>query len=114
MRHGLNRDLRFTDEDRVENIRRVAEVAKLMLGAGLILIVSFISPFRSERGLYRKTHRGELKTFTGIDSTYEPPEHAEIPIAICLHGRISARQTKADVPSHRPRAMSVVVGALRW
>jgi bifunctional enzyme CysN/CysC len=108
VRHGLNRDLGFTDEDRVENIRRVAEVAKLMVDAGLIVLVSFISPFRSERrmaramvedgefieiyvdaplavaeerdpkGLYRKARRGELKNFTGIDSPYEPPEHAEI------------------------------------
>ena len=108
VRHGLNRDLGFTDEDRVENIRRVAEVAKLMVDAGLIVIVSFISPFRSERrmarglvedrefieifvdtplgvaeerdpkGLYKKARRGELKNFTGIDSPYETPEHAEI------------------------------------
>ena len=108
VRHGLNRDLGFTDEDRVENIRRVAEVAKLMVDAGLIVLVSFISPFRSERrmaralvedgefieifvdaplavaeerdpkGLYRKARRGELKNFTGIDSPYETPEHAEI------------------------------------
>lgn len=108
IRHGLNRDLGFTDEDRVENIRRVAEVAKLMVDAGLIVIVSFISPFRSERrmaralvedgefievfvdtplpvaelrdpkGLYRKARRGELKNFTGIDSLYETPEHPEI------------------------------------
>lgn len=110
VRHGLNRDLGFTDEDRVENIRRVAEVAKLMVDAGLIVLVSFISPFRSERrmaralfgagefieifvdtplavveerdpkGLYRKARRGELKNFTGIDSPYETPEHAEIHI----------------------------------
>ena len=110
VRHGLNRDLGFTDEDRVENIRRVAEVARLMVDAGLIVLVSFISPFRSERrmargmveegefieifvdtplavaekrdpkGLYRKARRGDLKNFTGIDSPYEPPEHAEIRI----------------------------------
>jgi len=108
IRHGLNKDLGFTDADRVENIRRVAEVAKLMVDAGLIVLVSFISPFRSERrmarelvqpgeffevfvdtpiqeaekrdpkGLYKKARRGELKNFTGIDSPYEPPEHAEI------------------------------------
>jgi bifunctional enzyme CysN/CysC len=108
VRHGLNRDLGFTDEDRVENIRRVAEIAKLMVDAGLIVIVSFISPFRSERqmaralvedgefievfvdtplavaeardpkGLYGKARRGELKNFTGIDSPYEMPEHPEI------------------------------------
>jgi bifunctional enzyme CysN/CysC len=107
VRHGLNKDLGFTDADRVENIRRVAEVSKLMVDAGLIVIVSFISPFRAERrmarslfgsgefcevfvdtplaeaerrdpkGLYKKARRGELKHFTGIDSPYEPPEHAE-------------------------------------
>jgi len=110
VRHGLNKDLGFTAEDRVENIRRVAEVAKLMVDAGLIVLVAFISPFRSERrmarqlveeneflevfvdaplevvekrdpkGLYRKARRGELKNFTGIDSPYEAPEHAEIRI----------------------------------
>ena len=108
VRHGLNKDLGFTDEDRVENIRRVAEVARLMVDAGLIVIVSFISPFRSERrmaralvqdgefievfvdtplaeaesrdakGLYKKARRGELKNFTGIDSPYESPENPEI------------------------------------
>jgi bifunctional enzyme CysN/CysC len=108
VRHGLNRDLGFTDADRVENIRRVAEVAKLMADAGLIVMVSFISPFRSERrmardlmpegeflevfvdtplavaeqrdvkGLYAKARRGELKNFTGIDSPYEAPENPEI------------------------------------
>jgi len=110
VRHGLNRDLGFTDEDRVENIRRVAEVARLMVDAGLIVMVSFISPFRAERrlardlmgpgefvevhvdtplavaeqrdvkGLYRKARDGQLKNFTGIDSPYEPPEAAEIVI----------------------------------
>ncbi len=108
VRHGLNRDLGFTDADRVENIRRVAEVSRLMTDAGLIVLVSFISPFRAERrmarslfaegeffevyvdttlamaeardvkGLYKKARRGELKNFTGIDSPYEPPEHPEI------------------------------------
>ena len=108
VRHGLNRDLGFTDADRVENIRRVAEVAKLMADAGLIVLVSFISPFRSERrlardlmpageflevyvdtplavaeerdvkGLYKKARAGELKNFTGIDSPYEAPEAPEI------------------------------------
>jgi bifunctional enzyme CysN/CysC len=108
VRHGLNKDLGFTDQDRVENIRRVAEVARLMVDAGLIVLVSFISPFRSERrmaralvepgefievfvdtpleqaeardakGLYKKARRGELKNFTGIDSPYEVPEDAEI------------------------------------
>ena len=108
IRHGLNRDLGFTDEDRVENIRRIAEVAKLMADAGLIVLTAFISPFRAERrmarqlmpegeflevfvdtplevaeqrdpkGLYKKARRGELKNFTGIDSPYEPPEAPEI------------------------------------
>ena len=108
VRHGLNKDLGFTDEDRVENIRRVAEVARLMVDAGLIVMVSFISPFRSERrmarglveagefievfvdtplalaeardvkGLYKKARRGELKNFTGIDSPYEAPENPEV------------------------------------
>ncbi|HTE40547.1 MAG TPA: sulfate adenylyltransferase subunit CysN [Steroidobacteraceae bacterium] len=108
VRHGLNKDLGFTDADRVENIRRVAEVSKLMVDAGLIVLVSFISPFRAERrmardllqpgefievfvdtplseaerrdpkGLYGKARRGEIKNFTGIDSPYEPPEQPEI------------------------------------
>jgi len=110
VRHGLNKDLGFTEAARVENIRRVAEVARLMADAGLIVLTAFISPFRSERrmargllpegeflevfvdtplavaeardpkGLYRKARRGELKNFTGIDSPYEPPEHPEITI----------------------------------
>ncbi len=109
VRHGLNRDLGFTDADRVENIRRVAEVARLMADAGLIVLVSFISPFRSERrmardmmsdgefievyvetplaiaeqrdvkGLYAKARRGELANFTGIDSPYEEPEVSRDP-----------------------------------
>jgi bifunctional enzyme CysN/CysC len=115
VRHGLNKDLGFTDADRVENIRRVAEVSKLMIDAGLIVLVSFISPFRSERrlarelvqpgeffevfvdtplveaekrdpkGLYKKARRGELKNFTGIDSPYEPPENAEIHLRTALY-----------------------------
>jgi bifunctional enzyme CysN/CysC len=115
VRHGLNKDLGFTDADRVENIRRVAEVSKLMVDAGLIVLVSFISPFRSERrlarelmqpgeffevfvdtpiqeaekrdpkGLYKKARRGELKNFTGIDSPYEPPENAEIHLRTALY-----------------------------
>jgi len=110
VRHGLNRDLGFTDTDRVENIRRVAEVSKLMVDSGLIVLVSFISPFRSERqlaremlpegaflevfidtplaeaekrdpkGLYKKARRGEIKHFTGIDSPYEAPENPELHI----------------------------------
>jgi bifunctional enzyme CysN/CysC len=108
VRHGLNKDLGFTDQDRVENIRRIAEVSKLMLESGLITLVSFISPFKEERlmarelmekgefveifvdaplevcesrdpkGLYKKARAGELKNFTGIDSNYDKPENAEI------------------------------------
>ncbi len=110
VRHGLNRDLGFTDADRVENIRRVGEVARLMTDAGLIVITAFISPFRAERemvrrmlaegefvevfidtplaeaerrdvkGLYAKARKGQLKNFTGIDSPYEAPEQAELRI----------------------------------
>ena len=110
VRHGLNKDLGFTDADRVENIRRVGEVAKLMTDAGLIVITAFISPFRAERdmvrqmmqpgefievhidtpladaeardvkGLYKKARAGDLKNFTGIDSPYEAPEDPEIRI----------------------------------
>jgi bifunctional enzyme CysN/CysC len=110
VRHGLNKDLGFTDADRVENIRRVAEVSRLMVDAGLIVMVAFISPFRAERrmarmlfeggefievfvdtplavaegrdpkGLYKKARRGELRNFTGVDSPYEPPEHPDVRI----------------------------------
>jgi bifunctional enzyme CysN/CysC len=110
VRHGLNKDLGFTEAARVENIRRVAEVARLMTDAGLIVLTAFISPFRSERemarsllpsgefleifidtplevaerrdpkGLYKKARRGELKNFTGIDSPYEAPDKADIRI----------------------------------
>lgn len=110
VRHGLNRDLGFSETDRVENIRRVAEVAKLMVDAGLIVIVTFISPFRADRamardlfdegefievfvdtplevaekrdpkGLYAKARKGEIKNFTGIDSPYEKPQNPEIVI----------------------------------
>jgi len=113
LRHGLNRDLGFTEADRVENIRRVGEVARLMVDAGLIVIASFISPYTSERrmarklflddefievfvdtplseceqrdvkGLYAKARRGELKNFTGIDSAYERPEHPELVLDTC-------------------------------
>jgi bifunctional enzyme CysN/CysC len=115
VRHGLNKDLGFTAADRVENIRRVGEVARLMVDAGLIVITAFISPFRSERrlarsmvddrefieifvdaplavaeardpkGLYRKARRGELKNFTGIDSPYEVPETPELHIRTEQH-----------------------------
>jgi bifunctional enzyme CysN/CysC len=110
VRHGLNRDLGFTEADRIENIRRVGEVARLMVDAGLIVLTAFISPFRAERhmvrrmvpegeffeifvdtpigvaeerdtkGLYAKARAGELKNFTGIDSPYEEPEAPEIRI----------------------------------
>ena len=110
MRHGLNKDLGFTDADRIENIRRIGEVAKLMTDAGLIVLTAFISPFRAERdmaramvadgdfveihvdtpldvaeqrdvkGLYKKARAGELKNFTGIDSPYETPEAPEISV----------------------------------
>jgi bifunctional enzyme CysN/CysC len=129
IRRGLNKDLGFTEEDRVENIRRVAEVAKLMVDAGLIAIVSLISPFRSERrmarslveesefveifvdtplsvaeerdpkGLYEKARRGELKNFTGIDSPYEAPEGPELRI-----------DTVATTPE---RAAALIMAALQ-
>jgi bifunctional enzyme CysN/CysC len=118
VRHGLNRDLGFTDADRVENIRRIAEVSKLMVDAGLIVLVSFISPFRAERefarnllqpgeffeifvdtplgeaekrdpkGLYKKARRGEIRNFTGISSPYEAPENPDL--------RIDTRRTSAE------------------
>jgi len=123
VRHGLNKDLGFTDADRVENIRRVGETARLIADAGLITLVSFISPFRSERqmarnlmdegeflevfvntpleiceqrdvkGLYAKARAGEIKNFTGIDSDYEIPENAEI---IIEGGKISV-EAAADI-----------------
>jgi bifunctional enzyme CysN/CysC len=122
VRHGLNKDLGFTEEARVENIRRVAEVARLMADAGLIVLVSFISPFRNERrlareiagdvsftevyvdtplevceardpkGLYARARRGEIKNFTGIDSPFEPPENAEL----VLHGATETPQKMAE------------------
>ncbi len=124
VRHGLNKDLGFTDEDRVENIRRVAEVARLMADAGLIVLVSFISPFRAERrmaremfadgefievfvdtplevaekrdvkGLYARARAGEIKNFTGIDSDYERPEAAEIEL---------------DTVNHDPEALATAI-----
>jgi len=133
VRHGLNRDLGFTEADRVENIRRVAEVARLMVDAGLIVITAFISPFRAERrlarsllaegefievfvdvplevaeardpkGLYRKARRGELVNFTGIDSPYEAPERPEIVV------RTDAGSVEATLASlvERLRAIGV-------
>jgi bifunctional enzyme CysN/CysC len=128
VRHGLNKDLGFTQADRVENIRRVAEVARLMTDAGLIVVVSFISPFRSERrmardlfdegeflevfvdtplevaeqrdpkGLYAKARRGELVNFTGIDSPYEAPEHAELRLdTTALSAEDSAEQVVREL-----------------
>jgi bifunctional enzyme CysN/CysC len=130
VRHGLNKDLGFTDADRVENIRRVAEVARLMVDAGLVVLVSFISPFRSERrlaralvadgefievfvdtplevaesrdpkGLYSKARRGELKNFTGVDSPYEVPEHPELRLDTT---RLSADDCAREVLHHLER-----------
>jgi bifunctional enzyme CysN/CysC len=127
VRHGLNRDLGFTDADRVENIRRVAEVAKLMVDAGLIVIVSFISPFRAERqmarelftagefleiyvdtslevceardpkGLYRKARAGLIKNFTGLDSSYETPLSPDL--------RVSANDTQPEALVERVLAL---------
>jgi bifunctional enzyme CysN/CysC len=122
VRHGLNRDLGFTEADRVENVRRVAEVAALMADAGLIVLTAFISPFRADRdmarsrvaqaefieihvdtplevaesrdvkGLYKKARRGELRNFTGIDSPYEPPDSPELRI----DGASSSVEAAAD------------------
>jgi bifunctional enzyme CysN/CysC len=122
IRHGLNKDLGFTDADRVENIRRIGEVAKLMTDAGLIVLTAFISPFRAERrmvrelslpgefieiyvetplevaeqrdakGLYKKARAGQLKHFTGIDSPYEPPERPEI----CVNTVETSAEEAAD------------------
>ncbi|MEJ2378590.1 MAG: adenylyl-sulfate kinase, partial [Pseudolabrys sp.] len=122
IRHGLNRDLGFTEADRVENIRRIGEVAKLMTDAGLIVLCSFISPFRAERrmvrelleegefveifvdtpldecivrdpkGLYRRALAGEIKNFTGVDQAYETPENPEL--------RLEAGVTDAEALAH--------------
>ena len=110
VRYGLNKDLGFSDDDRVENIRRIGEMAKLFVDAGLIVLTAFISPFRADRavvrqlvaeyefievymdaplsvceqrdpkGLYKKARQGDIKNFTGIDSDYEIPEFAELKI----------------------------------
>jgi bifunctional enzyme CysN/CysC len=131
VRHGLNSDLGYRDADRVENIRRVAEVAKLMFDAGLIVLVSFISPFRAERelarslfgpgefleifvdtaleeaerrdpkGLYRKARAGQLRNFTGIDSPYEAPESPEVRIDTSAAG---AEQSADTIILHMRRA----------
>jgi bifunctional enzyme CysN/CysC len=131
VRHGLNKDLGFTDADRVENIRRVGEVAKLMVDAGLIVMASFISPFRDERrmvrdllepgefievfvdtpldvaedrdvkGLYKKARAGAITNFTGIDSPYEPPEHAEVSLdTTSLSAEEAAEQVLDYLKSH--------------
>jgi bifunctional enzyme CysN/CysC len=124
VRQGLSRDLGFTEQDRVENIRRVAEVARLMVDAGLIVITALISPFRADRqlararfapgeffevfvdtplavaeqrdpkGLYARARRGELKNFTGIDSPYERPEQPDITIDTT---QLSAQQAAARI-----------------
>jgi bifunctional enzyme CysN/CysC len=124
VRHGLNKDLGFSEADRVENIRRIGEVAKLMTVAGLIVLCSFISPFRIERrtvrelldkdeffeiyvatpleeciardpkGLYKKAMAGEIKNFTGITQEYEPPEGPEI---IVGRGNQTAEQAAAQI-----------------
>jgi len=123
VRHGLNKDLGFTEEDRVENIRRVAEVSKLMVDAGLIVLTAFISPFRAERrmaremledgefvevyvetplavaeqrdvkGLYKKARAGDLKNFTGIDSPYEAPENTELTVDTTTLSPVEAAET---------------------
>ncbi|MDH1053885.1 sulfate adenylyltransferase subunit CysN [Aquipseudomonas alcaligenes] len=135
VRHGLNKDLGFTAADRVENIRRIGEVAKLMVDAGLMVVTAFISPFRSERqlardlvaegefievfvdtplaevekrdpkGLYKKARRGELKNFTGIDSPYEAPEQPEIRIETLRHSAEEA----ADLIVHQLRERDFLV-----
>jgi len=134
VRLGLNRDLGFTDADRVENIRRVAEVARLMADAGLIVITAFISPFRGERalarsrmepgqfvevhvdvplavaeardakGLYAKARRGELPHFTGIDSPYEPPEAPEV----YLDQSVLSPEAAADQVLARLQALGIL------
>ena len=132
VRHGLNKDLGFTDADRVENVRRVAEVGRLMVDAGMIVLASFISPFRAERrmardllgdgefvevfvdsgldvaesrdrkGLYAKARRGELVNFTGIDSPYEAPESPEIHLD--TSGAVTAEAAAEQVVDHLRRA----------
>ncbi len=135
VRHGLNRDLGFTGADRVENIRRIAEVARMMVDAGLIVITAFISPFRAERamarsrvdtdefievhvdtplqvaesrdvkGLYKKARRGELKNFTGIDSPYEAPEQPEL--------RITTTEITAEAAAERVLQLLQTLGRVR-
>jgi bifunctional enzyme CysN/CysC len=132
IRRGLNRDLGFTDDDRVENIRRVAEVARLMADSGLVVIVAFISPFRADRrmaravggqgrfcevfvdthvaeardpkGLYRKARKGELVNFTGVDSPYERPESPELRIDTT----VTSPSKAADRVVEQLRAMQIL------
>ncbi|HRI18327.1 MAG TPA: adenylyl-sulfate kinase, partial [Burkholderiaceae bacterium] len=135
VRHGLNKDLGFTEADRVENVRRVGEVAKLMVDAGLIVMTAFISPYRAERrlaqsllaegeflevhvdtpldvaesrdvkGLYRKARRGELKNFTGIDAPYEVPEHPAL--------RVNTAELSADDAADKVIALLRARGMLQ-
>jgi bifunctional enzyme CysN/CysC len=134
VRHGLSRDLGFTEVDRIENIRRVAEVARLMVDAGLVVIVSFISPFHSERrmarelfgpgefvevfvdtpleecirrdpkGHYAKARRGELRNFTGIDSPYEPPRDPDVHVRTT---QVSPEQAVRAIVEHLDRTLAV-------
>lgn len=127
IRAGLNKDLAFTDEGRVENIRRIGEVARLMLDAGIIVLSAFISPFKSDRdqvraiagadnyievfvdaplelceqrdvkGLYRKARAGEVKNFTGISSPYEVPQHPDV---IIETGALSVDESISKLLSH--------------
>jgi bifunctional enzyme CysN/CysC len=131
IRHGLNKDLGFTTGDRVENIRRVGEAAKLFIDAGMIVLCSFISPFRAERaavrglvetdefieifvsapldvcegrdpkGLYAKSRAGQLPNFTGIDSPYEPPEAAELVLDTTTEGAERLAQRVIDLLAAR-------------
>src|SRR4030095_12705643 len=131
VRQGLNKDLGFTDTDRVENIRRVAGVARLMVDAGLVVLVSFISPFRSERrmararvsegefvevfvdtplevaeardpkGLYKKARKGDLRNFTGVDSPYEVPEHPDLRLDTT---RLTPEDSAEEILQHLQRA----------
>ncbi|MCK9685847.1 sulfate adenylyltransferase subunit CysN [Scleromatobacter humisilvae] len=136
VRHGLNKDLGFTEADRVENIRRVAEVARLMVDAGLIVMTAFISPFRSERsmargqmadgefieihvntplavaeerdvkGLYKKARRGEIANFTGISSPYEPPESPEL----VVNTHTQTAEDAADAIVAKLKSLGIVDG----
>jgi len=137
VRHGLNKDLGFTDEARVENVRRVAEVARLMVDAGLIVIVSMISPFSNQRafarslfptgefcevyvdskiedcisrdpkGLYAKALRGELKNFTGLDSPYETPDAPEVHISTTTTTPSEAANLILQIVSSKNQAYAV-------